>query len=168
VATGFAGVLIVAQPGGDHFPLWGAGCALAGAFGTASVSILLRQIGKTESALTTVFWFSALSLIPLSVFYAQAAQSHDLVAWICLASVGIFGGLAQIAMTTSLRLGPVSVVVPMDYSSLLWATLLGWLVFDTLPAEATWVGAPVIVASGLYIVWREHVRRREETEQAIS
>ena len=168
VAAGFAGVLLVAQPGGDHFPLWGAGCALAGAFGTASVSILLRQIGKTESALTTVFWFSALSLIPLSVFYGRAAQAHDLVAWTCLASVGIFGGLAQIAMTTSLRLGPVSVVVPMDYSSLLWATLLGWLVFDTLPAKATWFGAPVIVASGLYIVWREHVRRREETDRAIA
>ena len=168
VATGFAGVLIVAQPGGDHFPLWGAGCALAGAFGTASVSILLRQIGKTESALTTVFWFSALSLVPLSVIYARAAQSHDLVTWACLASVGIFGGLAQIAMTTSLRLGPVSVVVPMDYSSLLWATLLGWLVFDTLPAKATWFGAPVIVASGLYIVWREHIRRREETDRAIA
>ena len=168
VATGFAGVLIVAQPGGDHFPLWGAGCALAGAFGTASVSILLRQIGKTESALTTVCWFSALSLIPLSVFYGRAAQAHDLVAWTCLASVGIFGGLAQIAMTTSLRLGPVSVVVPMDYSSLLWATVLGWLVFDTLPAAATWFGAPVIVASGLYIVWREHVRRQDETDRAIA
>jgi drug/metabolite transporter (DMT)-like permease len=168
VATGFAGVLIVAQPGGDHFPLWGAGCALAGAFGTASVSILLRQIGKTESALTTVFWFSALSLVPLSVIYARAAQPHELVTWACLASVGILGGLAQIAMTTSLRLGPVSVVVPMDYSSLLWATLLGWLVFDTLPAKATWFGAPVIVASGLYIVWREHVRRREETDRAIA
>ena len=168
VATGFAGVLIVAQPGGDHFPLWGAGCALAGAFGTASVSILLRQIGKTESALTTVFWFSALSLVPLSVIYARAAQPHELVTWACLASVGILGGLAQIAMTTSLRLGPVSVVVPMDYSSLLWATLLGWLVFDTLPAAATWFGAPVIVASGLYIVWREHVRRREETDRAIA
>jgi drug/metabolite transporter (DMT)-like permease len=160
VAAGFAGVLIVAQPGsGDHFPLWGAGCALAGAFGTASVSILLRQIGKTESALTTVFWFSALSLVPLSVIYARAAQSHDLVTWACLAGVGIFGGLAQIAMTTSLRLGPVSVVVPMDYSSLLWATF---------PAEATWFGAPIIVASGLYIVWREHVRRREETDRAIA
>jgi drug/metabolite transporter (DMT)-like permease len=168
VIAGFIGVLIVARPGGEHFPLWGAGCALAGAFGTASVSILLRQIGKTESALTTVFWFSALSLIPLSVVYALAVQPHGLVAWVCLASVGILGGLAQIAMTTSLRLGPVSVVVPMDYSSLLWATLLGWLVFDTLPAEATWFGAPIIVASGLYIVWREHVRRQDETEQAIA
>ncbi len=168
VIAGFVGVLIVARPGGGHFPLWGAGCALAGAFGTASVSILLRQIGKTESALTTVFWFSALSLIPLSVVYALAVQPHGLVAWACLAGVGILGGLAQIAMTTSLRLGPVSVVVPMDYSSLLWATLLGWLVFDTLPAEATWFGAPIIVASGLYIVWREHVRRQDETDQAIA
>ncbi len=168
VIAGFIGVLIVARPGGEHFPLWGAGCALAGAFGTASVSILLRQIGKTESALTTVFWFSALSLIPLSVVYALAVQPHGLVAWVCLASVGILGGLAQIAMTTSLRLGPVSVVVPMDYSSLLWATLLGWLVFDTLPAKATWFGAPIIVASGLYIVWREHVRRQDETDQAIA
>ncbi len=168
VIAGFVGVLIVARPGGEHFPLWGAGCALAGAFGTASVSILLRQIGKTESALTTVFWFSALSLIPLSLVYALAVQPHGLVAWACLAGVGILGGLAQIAMTTSLRLGPVSVVVPMDYSSLLWATLLGWLVFDTLPAEATWFGAPIIVASGLYIVWREHVRRQDETEQAIA
>ncbi len=168
VIAGFVGVLIVARPGGEHFPLWGAGCALAGAFGTASVSILLRQIGKTESALTTVFWFSALSLIPLSLVYALAVQPHGLVAWMCLASVGILGGLAQIAMTTSLRLGPVSVVVPMDYSSLLWATLLGWLVFDTLPAEATWFGAPIIVASGLYIVWREHVRRQDETKQAIA
>jgi len=168
VIAGFIGVLIVARPGGEHFPLWGAGCALAGAFGTASVSILLRQIGKTESALTTVFWFSALSLIPLSVVYALAVQPHGLVAWACLAGVGILGGLAQIAMTTSLRLGPVSVVVPMDYSSLLWATLLGWLVFDTLPAEATWFGAPIIVASGLYIVWREHVRRQDETDQAIA
>ena len=71
-------------------------------------------------------------------------------------------------MTASLRFGPVSVVVPMDYASLIWATLLGWLVFDRLPAAATWVGAPVIVASGLYIVWREHARRREETRQAIA
>jgi drug/metabolite transporter (DMT)-like permease len=163
VIVGFLGVLIVAQPGGGHVPLRGAGFALAGAFGTACVTILLRQIGKTEAALTTVFWFSVLSLVPLSVFYAPVAQAHGLVGWMALAAVGTLGGCAQIAMTNSLRLGPVSVVVPMDYSSLLWATLLGWLLFDTLPAAATWIGAPVIIASGLVIVWRETVRRRQDT-----
>ncbi len=168
VAVGFAGVLIVAQPGGDHFPLRGAGFALAGAFGTACVTILLRQIGKTEAALTTVFWFSVLSLVPLSVLYAPAAQAHGPIGWAALAAVGTLGGCAQIAMTNSLRLGPVSVVVPMDYSSLLWAALLGWLLFDTLPAAATWIGAPVIIASGLVIVWREAVRRRQETLAAVA
>ncbi len=166
VLVGFAGVLIVAQPGGDHFPLRGAGFALAGAFGTACVTILLRQIGKTEAALTTVFWFSVLSLVPLSVFYIPIAQAHGIAGWAALAAVGTLGGCAQIAMTNSLRLGPVSVVVPMDYSSLLWATLLGWLLFGALPAAATWIGAPVIIASGLVIVWREAVRQRQETLSA--
>ena len=69
-------------------------------------------------------------------------------------------------MTASLARGPVLVVVPMDYTSLLWATVLGWLAFGTLPAAATALGAPVIVASGLFIVWREQVRRRTETVQA--
>jgi drug/metabolite transporter (DMT)-like permease len=168
VVIGFLGVLIVAQPGTDHFPLRGAGFALAGAFGTACVTILLRQIGKTEAALTTVFWFSVLSLVPLSLLYVPIAQAHGGAGWAALAAVGILGGCAQIAMTTSLRLGPVSVVVPMDYSSLLWATLFGWMVFGTLPAAATWLGAPVIIASGLIIVWREAVRHRRETLTAAA
>lgn len=168
VVIGFLGVLIVAQPGTDHFPLRGAGFALAGAFGTACVTILLRQIGKTEAALTTVFWFSVLSLVPLSLLYVPIAQAHGGAGWAALAAVGILGGCAQIAMTTSLRLGPVSVVVPMDYSSLLWATLVGWMVFGTLPAAATWLGAPVIIASGLIIVWREAVRHRQETLTAAA
>ncbi|MCP3735184.1 DMT family transporter [Sphingomonas sp. RP10(2022)] len=163
VITGFVGVLIVAQPGGAHGSLTGTGFALAGALGTACVTILLRQIGRTEGALTTVFWFSVLSLVPLSLFYVPIARGHGVFGWACLAAVGLLGGCAQIAMTNSLRLGPVSVVVPMDYSSLLWATALGWLVFGTLPAAATWIGAPVIVASGLVIVWREAVRRRTDT-----
>ena len=159
VAAGFAGVLIVVRPSDVHFPLWAALVGLAGAFLTANVSILLRQIARTEAALTTVFWFSVLSLAPLALVYAFAAQAHPLTTWLLLAGVGLLGGGAQVAMTAALGLGPVSVVVPMDYTALLWATLLGWLVFDVLPGPATWIGAPIIVASGLYIVWREHVRR---------
>ena len=67
--------------------------------------------------------------------------------------------LSVAALTAALRWAPVSVVVPMDYSSLLWATATGWLVFGVLPGRWTWVGAPIIILSGLYIVWREHVRR---------
>jgi len=169
VLAGFAGVLIVVQPGaGSHFPFWGAACGLLAAFLTANITIVLRSIGKTEAALTTVFWFSVLSLAPLGIVYAFAAKSHDPTAWALLCGVGVAGGLAQIAMTTSLKLAPVGVVVPMDYSSLLWATLLGWLAFGTLPAAATWTGAPVIISAGLVIVWREaRLRKRPAVIQAV-
>lgn len=167
VLTGFAGVLIVAQPGGGHFPLLGALSGLVAAMTTASVAILLRQISKTESTMTTVFWFSSLSLIPLGVVYALVWQPHTPMIWLLLMGVGLVGGVAQLAMTGAIRFGPVSVVLPMDYSSLLWATMFGWLLFDMLPTPATWIGAPIIIASGLYIVWREHVRRVQETQQAM-
>ncbi|KQS01912.1 permease [Sphingomonas sp. Leaf357] len=167
VVLGFVGVLIVAQPGTGHFPLIGALTGLGAALLTAGVSILLRQISRTESITTTVFWFSTLSLVPLGIVYAFAMQPHAPLVWLLLVGIGVIGGAAQLAMTGALRFGPVSVVVPMDYSSLLWATLSGWVVFGVLPDTWTWVGAPVIIASGLYIVWREHVRRRIETDQAV-
>jgi drug/metabolite transporter (DMT)-like permease len=115
-----------------------------------------------------VFWFSVLSLVPLTPLYLHAAQPHPAATWRVLAAIGLLGGAAQFAMTRSLQLGPVSVVVPMDYSSLLWAAGLGWLLFGALPAPATWVGAPIIIASGLVIVWRERVRVLEETRQATA
>lgn len=168
VLGGFAGVLIVTQPGGGTIPLWAAGTALLGCFLTANVSILLRRMGRTESTGTTVFWFSVLSLVPLTPVYLLAAREHPAVTWVWLIAIGLLGGAAQFAMTRSLQLGPVSVVVPMDYSSLLWAAALGWILFGTLPAPATWAGAPIIVASGLVIVWRERVRMAAETRQATA
>jgi len=167
VAAGFVGVVIVARPGTGHFALWGTLAGLAAGFLTAVVSIQLRRIGRTESPYTTVFWFASLSMVPLSIAYAFDHQAHPLHVWLLLIGVGVAGNLGQIALTTALKLGPVSIVVPMDYSSLLWATLYGWLLFGSFPGLSTWIGAPIIIGSGLYIVWREHVRRRSETEQAI-
>lgn len=167
VLVGFAGVLVVAQPGSGHFPIAGAAAGIAAAMLTATVSILLRQIGRTEAPLTIVFWFSVLSLVPLGALYPFWAQAHPASVWIILIALGLTGGAGQILMTTSLRFGAVSAVVPMDYTALIWATLFGWLVFDRLPTSATWIGATVIVGSGLYIVSREHLRRQRETRQAL-
>ena len=65
-----------------------------------------------------------------------------------LVGLGLLGAVVQLSLTGALRLAPVSVVTPMDYSSLLWAIAAGWWFFGTLPADTTWVGAPLIVASG--------------------
>ncbi len=159
VLVGFLGVIIVAQPGSGHFPLAGTVVGLTSALMVAIVSILLRQIGKTESASTTVFWFSVLSMPPLGIAYLFNHQPHDLATFLLLISIGIVGGVGQLALTASVRFAPVSAVAPMDYSSLVWGVLYGWLIFGALPSPTTWIGAPIIIASGLYIVYREHRRR---------
>ncbi len=114
-----------------------------------------------------MFWFSALSLPPLGIVYLFNLQPHDAATWAVLIGIGLVGGLGQLAITASVRFAPVATVVPMDYSSLIWGIAYGWLIFGTLPTEGIWIGAPVIIASGLYIVYREHVLHRRDTDRAI-
>jgi drug/metabolite transporter (DMT)-like permease len=140
---------------------------VAAAFMVAVISIQLRQIGRTESAGTTVFWFSVMTAVPLGALWLFDIRAHDLVTWAILAGIGIVGGVGQIALTAALRYAPVSTAVPMDYSSLIWATLYGWLIFGVWPTPYTWLGAPVIIASGLYIAWREHRLHRERVERVV-
>ena len=150
VAAGFAGVLLIVQPGTGDVPLLGASVAIAAALLTASVTIVIRRLGATERASTTVFWFAVSSLVPLGLLMLHFAGRHDASTWAMLAGLALVGGLAQLTLTGALRLAPVALVMPMDYTS-----LGSWLFAET-PTEWIWVGAPIIIASGLVIVWREH------------
>jgi len=127
---------------------------------TASVTIVIRRLGKTEQAATTVFWFAVSSLIPLGLLMLHFGGAHDAGTWEILAGLALSGGIAQLTLTGALRLAPVALVMPMDYTSLLWAMLLGSWMFGEVPTPGIWIGAPIIVASGLVIVWREHRLRR--------
>ena len=160
VAAGFAGVLLIVQPGSGDVPLLGASVALVAALLTASVTIVIRRLGKTEQAATTVFWFAVSSLIPLGLLMLHFGGAHDAGTWEILAGLALSGGIAQLTLTGALRLAPVALVMPMDYTSLLWAMLLGSWMFGEVPTPGIWIGAPIIVASGLVIVWREHRLRR--------
>ena len=156
VAAGFAGVLLIVQPGTGDVPLTGASVALVAALLTASVTIVIRRLGATERAATTVFWFAVSSLVPLGLAMLLFERTHDAVTWMMLGGMALAGGLAQLTLTAALRLAPVALVMPMDYTSLLWALLLGSWIFGEMPTPWIWVGAPIIIASGLVIVWREH------------
>jgi drug/metabolite transporter (DMT)-like permease len=162
VALGFFGVLVVMRPGGAEVPTIGLFLAIGSALGVAVVTIAIRQIGRTESAQTTVLWFSLLSMAALGLLMPVYARAHDFETWVILAALGLFGGIGQLLMTSSLRFAPVPVVVPFDYSQLLWAVLLGWWIFDNHPPATTWAGAAVIIASGLYTVYREHKLGRDK------
>ena len=156
VAAGFIGVLLIVQPGSGDVPLLGASVALVAALMTASVTIVIRRLGATERAATTVFWFAVSSLVPLGFAMLFFGKLHDPVTWTMLGGLALVGGLAQLTLTGALRLAPVALVMPMDYTSLLWAVLLGSWIFAEVPTPWIWIGAPIIIASGLVIVWREH------------
>lgn len=156
VFAGFAGVLIVLQPGQSAIPLAGAAVGIAAAIMVGITSLQIRDLGRTEASTTIVFWFTVLSVPVLALLLPFVIRPHDATQWLLLAAIGTLGGIGQLGMTASLRRAPVSTAVVVDYSALVWATLSGWLIWDYLPTPATWIGAPVIIASGLYIAWREH------------
>ncbi|MGS1017594.1 DMT family transporter [Allosphingosinicella humi] len=162
VAVGFTGVLIVMQPQGSALPAAGLGIALLAAFGVGCVTITIRQIAKTEATQTIVLWFTLSSMVVTGAMLPFFGQAHTPHVWAILAALGFFGGIAQLLLTASLRFAPVSVVSPFDYSQLLWAVLLGWMIWDTHPLSTTWLGAAIIIASGLYTLYRERRLGREK------
>jgi drug/metabolite transporter (DMT)-like permease len=166
VVLGLVGVLLVMRPHGADLPPLGLALAIAAAFGVGVVTITIRQIGKTEHPQTTVLWFTLLSMLALGTLMPFHAQVHDGKAWAVLACLGLFGGFGQLFLTASLRFAPVSVVVPFDYTQLLWAVLLGWLLFGDHPPATTWGGAAVIILSGLYTLYREHKLGRDKVRAA--
>ena len=162
VAIGFIGVLVVMQPAGSHLPPIGLALALTAALGVAAVTITIRQIGRTESTATTVLWFSLFSMAASGLLLPFFVSGHSAGEWLLLAGLGLCGGIGQLFLTGSLRFAPVAVVVPFDYVQLLWAVTLGWAIWDTHPASSSWIGGAIIIASGLYTVYREHRLGRDK------
>jgi drug/metabolite transporter (DMT)-like permease len=158
--VGFLGVLFVTRPDAGMLHS-GALFALANAVLISTVAIAIRRMSITESTetltvyqLTLITVFTAL-LLPLG-FVAPAVKDALL-----LAAAGIGNGVAQYWWTKSLHLAPPSAVTPFNYLSLVWATIIGFLVWGDVPTLHLLIGSAVVVGSGLYILWRETVRRRQ-------
>jgi drug/metabolite transporter (DMT)-like permease len=156
VLAGFVGIVLIAQPGSGHIPALGAAVALGGAFMIALISIQIADLGRTDKPLTIVFYFALFSVPFTGVLLPFVYVPHDAATWWLLAGIGVSGVIGQLLLTAALRFGKVSSVIVMDYSALFWATLYGWILFDMLPPASTWLGAPIIIAAGLVIAWREH------------
>jgi drug/metabolite transporter (DMT)-like permease len=157
---GFAGVAIVAGPMTAIADTVAVVIAMTGAVLTSLTTIQIRNLSRTEAAATIVFWFTLTSMVPLGIAMLWFGQLHPPDVWLVIGGLSLAGAIGQWALTEALRLAPVAVVMPMDYSSLLWAALLGWWLFDQWPLATTWLGAPLIIGSGLVILWREHYLAR--------
>ncbi|MFC3068764.1 DMT family transporter [Phenylobacterium soli] len=160
VLVGFLGVLIMVRPQPGHMNVVGVSLALASAVGAAGAMVAIRQIVDTEKGPTIVFYFTlggAVVGLVGSLFHWVTPDPKTL-AFLILA--GLIGGVGQLLLTQALTVAPVGVVAPFDYSQLIWAAGLGYLVWGETPHPATVAGALVVAASGLYILHRELIRFR--------
>jgi drug/metabolite transporter (DMT)-like permease len=154
VLIGFAGVLLIAQPGAEYVNPIGAAGGLTAAFVVVIISHQVKDLARTDDPIACVFYlalFASLYLAGLLPFYAEAHSTQE---WLLLAGIGVLGMMGQYLMTVSLMYGAVSTVLIMDYFLLLWTTLLSVAIWNQLPHPATWLGAPLIILAGMIITWR--------------
>jgi drug/metabolite transporter (DMT)-like permease len=175
VLVGFVGVLVMLSPrfgggGRDGQALLGAVLVLISAFLIAVVMIQVRHLSKTETTPRLVLYYSSFaSLASLATLY----WGWVLPSWgdfLALVGIGVFGGLGQTFITESLRYAPASVVAPFGYASILWSTLIGYFWLGELPVAVVFAGAAIVIASGLFVIWREHrlgLDRKRAAQMAV-
>jgi drug/metabolite transporter (DMT)-like permease len=160
VLIGFTGVLVVTRPGshGVHPAVVLAGVtACANAF----YSVLTRLVAGHDSSETTLFYtglVGSILVLPVAPFVWATPASGPV--WLAMAGVAAFGALGHWLLILAHKRAPASIVAPFFYAQLLWATLLGWLVFGEVPDRWTLVGGAIVMSSGLYLLSRERARHK--------
>lgn len=164
IIIGFIGVIIIARPSGQSLLLLGVACALIAAFLNALVQIYLRDLGQTEHPLTTVFYFMLVGIIicaciqPFLDSPLSLPTNHQ--GWL-IATLGLSGAIQQILKTKGYALVPTSIAAPLNYTGLIWAVILGWIFWDSLPQWSLALGAFLIIGSNAVIIWRENLKKKK-------
>jgi drug/metabolite transporter (DMT)-like permease len=169
VGVGLIGVLVilsdyaVPHTGGHERSAFGAALAIAAAMTGALASTYTRSLTRYESAATIVVYFSSLcALIGLCTlpFGWQWPDGRDAL---FLVLAGIFGGLGQVFLTQCYRFGDASTIAPFDYTSMIWVLIVSLTVFGTWPSQTVLTGTAIVIAAGLFVIWREHQLGIERT-----
>jgi drug/metabolite transporter (DMT)-like permease len=163
VAIGFCGVIVMLTPYLElgsavaTGPAIGALLALLAAFCNAGTVIETRRLTDTETTSAIVFYFSLFSALAglLTLLFAwhppTGLELTELVA------IGVIAGVSHILLTESYRFAPASLLAPFEYTAMVWAFVLGYVMFGETPTVSVLIGAVIVAASGLFVIWREHL-----------
>jgi len=157
IGVGFLGVLIILRPGMGVFQ-WAALVVIGSVLAYALIMITTRAYKSTESTASLMLYPQlgmTLTGIVIAPMFWVTPSLGDLGLF---ALAGIFGSVGVMCLTHAFRLAPAAVVSPFEYSALIWATLLGFLLWDELPDGYTLIGAGIVISSGLYIIYRETIK----------
>ena len=157
IGVGFCGVLVILRPGAGVFQ-WAALVVLGSVLAYALLMITTRAFKSTESTAALMLYpqlgISLTGIVIAPLFWVTPSLG-DLGLF---ALAGLFGSVGVMCLTHAFRLAPVATVSPFEYSALIWATLLGFLLWDELPDSYTLIGAGIVISSGLYIIYRETIK----------
>jgi drug/metabolite transporter (DMT)-like permease len=159
VLAGFAGTLVILRPGfGNVDPA--ALIVVLSSICWAGALLTVKRLSATDSVVCIVTWNSILLTVlslPVAIPVWVTPSTEQLL-WLSL--IGLLATLGHLAMTGAFKASDATVVFPVDYTRLLWATVIGYLAFGEIPDIWTWIGGTIIFASTTYIAYREATLRR--------
>lgn len=165
VIIGFLGVLVVLSPhlSGDELVFAAANAttvagliyALTGAMANAGTVIQTRRLAQSETTSSIVFYFSLSCALAGLVTWPFGWVSPSGAEFLVLIGIGVLGGTGHIFLTESYRHASASVVAPFDYTAMIWALVLGYVLFGETPTAMIALGSLIIAAAGLFVIWRE-------------
>lgn len=163
ILIGFAGALIILQPGFDTVSV-GHGLTLLAASTWAGVLLMIKSLSRTDSSVTMVVYMSVLmtpmALIPALFVWVWPTWTE--LGW--MAMIGFAGGASQYLLAQAFHEADIGVIMPFDFMKLVWVSIIAFLIFSEIPTFTTWVGGAVIFASGFYIARREAVRNAQKVD----
>jgi len=153
---GFIGIIVIVGFDIQSLGVLGVIVTLGWAFFNGVVIIMLRQLGKKDSAMTTTFYFMLIGLVLCGAYVPFAdkvipSQPY----WWAVGLLGIVGVISLILKTEAYRHAPASVIAPLAYSILLWTAFLDYIIWNHVASPTIWAGAVIIIAANLFIIWRE-------------
>jgi drug/metabolite transporter (DMT)-like permease len=155
ILLGFAGVLVIVRPGSDAFhPAML--LSMANAVLVAFFNLMTRKLAAYDSPETIQFLPAVVASVVLAPFALAAWETpQGWLEWLMLCLLGVFGGTGHHLLAMAHRYAPASTLAPFLYQQILYMALFGYVVFGTLPDAQVWLGAAIVIGSGLYLFARE-------------
>ena len=163
IAVGFLGVLVIVRPGTDAFHP-ATLLSLAAALSTAFYMLLTRKVSSYDSAATSQFYvgiFATVFLLPVVPFFWSFPSTAG--GWFVFFSIGVFGFVGHQLITVASSLAPATVLAPFSYFQIFFLAAASWIIFNQPPDVWLYVGAPIVIGSGLYIWLRERELAKPDT-----
>ena len=166
VIIGFIGVLVIVKPGSDLFKIESL-FPLGAAFFMATTYLATRFLMSTESSVAIIFYYSFALLITSLIFFPNDFVIPSLFNLIPLMSLGIMGSLGHYFLSQAAKSAEVVVITPFEYTSFIFLGVMGYFFYNEVPDSSVYIGALLIVLSGIYIVYREQQKKKNIVSQTI-